>query len=171
MFKVRKTNVLTAVLTGLRKYTNYSIQVVAFTRVGDGVPTRVTYCHTEEDGTIDYLSICLSIYMTHFVRARTIKKAGGRRACASPRGFGRQLIDLLCRTVPGSPADIKVVVSSPQALFISWLPPLEPNGVITKYNLYTRFVPLFCHFALARSSFVAFSPASPAPPPTSFRPG
>jgi len=40
--------------------------------------------------------------------------------------------------VPGSPADIKVVVSSPQALFISWLPPLEPNGVITKYNLYTR---------------------------------
>jgi hypothetical protein len=41
--------------------------------------------------------------------------------------------------VPGSPADIKVVVSSPQALFISWLPPLEPNGVITKYILYTRY--------------------------------
>lgn len=40
--------------------------------------------------------------------------------------------------VPGSPADIKVVVSSPQALFISWLPPLEPNGIITEYNLYTR---------------------------------
>ncbi|XP_033224907.1 Down syndrome cell adhesion molecule-like protein Dscam2 [Belonocnema kinseyi] len=89
--EVRKTNALTTVLTGLRKYTNYSIQVLAFTRVGDGVPTRVAYCHTEED-------------------------------------------------VPGSPADIKVVVSSPQALFISWLPPLEPNGIITKYNLYTRVV-------------------------------
>lgn len=42
--------------------------------------------------------------------------------------------------MPGSPADIKVVVSSPQALFISWLPPLEPNGIIIKYNLYTRIV-------------------------------
>ena len=57
------------------------------------------------------------------------------------RGGAREgeLIDLLCRIVPGSPADIKVVVSSPQALFISWLPPVEPNGVITKYNLYTRY--------------------------------
>ncbi|XP_017758313.1 PREDICTED: Down syndrome cell adhesion molecule-like protein Dscam2 isoform X9 [Eufriesea mexicana] len=89
--EVRKTNALTIVLTGLRKFTNYTIQVLAFTRVGDGVPTTVTYCQTEED-------------------------------------------------VPGSPADIKVVVSSPQALFISWLPPLEPNGIITKYNLYTRVV-------------------------------
>ncbi|XP_076618298.1 Down syndrome cell adhesion molecule 2 isoform X3 [Colletes latitarsis] len=89
--EVRKTSALTTVLTGLRKYTNYTIQVLAFTRIGDGVPTTVTYCQTEED-------------------------------------------------VPGSPADIKVVISSPQALFISWLPPLEPNGIITKYNLYTRVV-------------------------------
>ncbi|XP_031785647.1 Down syndrome cell adhesion molecule-like protein Dscam2 isoform X3 [Nasonia vitripennis] len=89
--EVRKTSALTTVLTGLRKYTNYSIQVLAYTRVGDGVPTRASYCHTEED-------------------------------------------------VPASPADIKVVVSAPTALFISWLPPLEPNGLITKYNLYTRLV-------------------------------
>ncbi|XP_015171253.1 PREDICTED: Down syndrome cell adhesion molecule-like protein Dscam2 isoform X4 [Polistes dominula] len=89
--EVRKTSALTIVLTDLKKYTNYTIQVLAYTRVGDGVPTTVTYCQTEED-------------------------------------------------VPGSPADIKVVVSSPQALFISWLPPLEPNGIITKYNLYTRVV-------------------------------
>ncbi|KAK9305336.1 hypothetical protein QLX08_003596 [Tetragonisca angustula] len=89
--EVRKTSALTTVLTGLRKYTNYTIQVLTFTRVGDGVATMITYCQTEED-------------------------------------------------VPGSPADIKVVVSSPQALFISWLPPLEPNGIITKYNLYTRVV-------------------------------
>ncbi|XP_043495195.1 Down syndrome cell adhesion molecule-like protein Dscam2 isoform X3 [Polistes fuscatus] len=89
--EVRKTSALTIVLTDLRKYTNYTIQVLAYTRVGDGIPTTVTYCQTEED-------------------------------------------------VPGSPADIKVVVSSPQALFISWLPPLEPNGIITKYNLYTRVV-------------------------------
>ncbi|XP_046465971.1 dscam family member AbsCAM isoform X1 [Neodiprion pinetum] len=89
--EVRKTSALTTVLTNLRRYANYSMHVLAYTRIGDGVASPMTYCHTEEDA-------------------------------------------------PGSPADIKVVVSSPQALFISWLPPLEPNGVITKYNLYTRVV-------------------------------
>lgn len=39
---------------------------------------------------------------------------------------------------PEAPSDIKVVVSSPQSMFVSWLPPNEPNGIITKYNLYTR---------------------------------
>ncbi|XP_044016886.1 Down syndrome cell adhesion molecule-like protein Dscam2 isoform X3 [Aphidius gifuensis] len=89
--ETRKTGSMTMTLAGLRKYTNYSIQILAYTRVGDGVPTRTMYCRTKED-------------------------------------------------VPGSPADIKVVVSSPQALFISWLPPLEPNGDITKYNLYSRIM-------------------------------
>ncbi|XP_048515678.1 Down syndrome cell adhesion molecule-like protein Dscam2 isoform X2 [Athalia rosae] len=89
--EVRKTNALTTVLTSLRRYANYSMHVLAYTRIGDGVASALTYCHTEEDA-------------------------------------------------PGSPADIRVVVSSPQALFISWLPPLEPNGLITKYNLYTRVV-------------------------------
>ncbi|CAG9838354.1 unnamed protein product [Diabrotica balteata] len=40
--------------------------------------------------------------------------------------------------VPGPPADLKVVVSSPQSLKVSWLKPVEPNGVLTKYNLYRR---------------------------------
>lgn len=43
-------------------------------------------------------------------------------------------------TAPEAPADIKVVVSTPQSMFISWLPPVEPNGLINKYNLYTRVV-------------------------------
>ncbi|KAJ9598443.1 hypothetical protein L9F63_010887, partial [Diploptera punctata] len=89
--ETRKTTALTAVLTGLRRFTNYSVQVLAFTRVGDGVMTKPIFCTTEEDA-------------------------------------------------PGSPADIKVVVSSPQSLLVSWIPPTEPNGVITKYNLYTRMV-------------------------------
>lgn len=41
-------------------------------------------------------------------------------------------------SVPGPPADIKAVVSSPQSLKVSWLPPHEPNGIITKYSLYRR---------------------------------
>ncbi|KAK6627070.1 hypothetical protein RUM44_009547 [Polyplax serrata] len=88
-FEPRKTTSLTIVISGLRKFTNYSIQVLAFTRVGDGTMTRPTYCQTEED-------------------------------------------------VPGPPEDIKVVVKSPQSLVVSWLPPKEPNGLITKYNLYMR---------------------------------
>lgn len=48
----RKTTDLTIVLTGLRKFTNYSIQVLAFTRIGDGVVSKQLYCQTEEDGKI-----------------------------------------------------------------------------------------------------------------------
>ncbi|CAH1181312.1 unnamed protein product [Phyllotreta striolata] len=87
--ETRKTTALTTVITGLRKFTNYSLQVLAFTKVGDGVFTAPSYCQTEED-------------------------------------------------VPSPPADIKVVVSSSQSLKISWLPPMEPNGIISKYNLYRR---------------------------------
>lgn len=87
----RKTTALTTVLTGLRKFANYSIQVLAHTRMGDGALSNPIYCHTEEDA-------------------------------------------------PEAPADIKVVVSSPQSLYVSWLPPTEPNGIITKYNLYIRVV-------------------------------
>ncbi|KAG8230029.1 hypothetical protein J437_LFUL009995 [Ladona fulva] len=58
-------------------------------------------------------------------------------------GDGAAAPPIHCRTdedVPGPPADIKVVVSSPQSLLVSWLPPKEPNGIITKYNLYNRVV-------------------------------
>lgn len=37
-------------LEGLEKYTNYSIQVLAFTRAGDGVRSDQVYIRTKEDG-------------------------------------------------------------------------------------------------------------------------
>lgn len=37
-------------LSGLRRYTNYSVTVCAFTAAGDGVRAAPVYCHTEEDG-------------------------------------------------------------------------------------------------------------------------
>lgn len=46
----RKTSDLTIVLSGLKKFTNYSIQVLALTRVGDGAVSKPLYCQTEEDG-------------------------------------------------------------------------------------------------------------------------
>ncbi|XP_025832144.1 Down syndrome cell adhesion molecule-like protein Dscam2 isoform X2 [Agrilus planipennis] len=36
-------------VTGLKKYTNYSITVLAYTSSGDGIRSLPIYCHTEED--------------------------------------------------------------------------------------------------------------------------
>lgn len=48
--ETRKTTALTTVLSGLKRYSNYSIQVLAYTRMGDGVMSNPTFCRTEEDG-------------------------------------------------------------------------------------------------------------------------
>lgn len=48
----KKSTELTIVLTGLRKFTNYSVQVLAFTRIGDGILSSPIYCKTEEDGML-----------------------------------------------------------------------------------------------------------------------
>lgn len=34
----------------LKKYTNYTVWVLAYTRVGDGVKTKQFFCRTHEDG-------------------------------------------------------------------------------------------------------------------------
>ncbi|XP_039305921.1 Down syndrome cell adhesion molecule-like protein Dscam2 isoform X4 [Solenopsis invicta] len=47
--EMKITTALTVVLHSLEKYTNYSIQVVAYTRTGDGVASSPLYCVTEED--------------------------------------------------------------------------------------------------------------------------
>lgn len=50
--ETRKTNALTIILNNLRKNANYSIQALAYTRMGDGVISPPTYCQTEEDGKL-----------------------------------------------------------------------------------------------------------------------
>ena len=47
------TNKLSATIVGLRKYTNYSIQVLAYTRMGEGVASSPTYVSTQEDGMLN----------------------------------------------------------------------------------------------------------------------
>lgn len=44
-------------------------------------------------------------------------------------------------TVPNSPGAIKAVVSSSSSITVSWLPPSEPNGQLTKYTLYISAIP------------------------------
>ncbi|XP_023317526.1 Down syndrome cell adhesion molecule-like protein Dscam2 [Trichogramma pretiosum] len=45
----KSTAALTVGLTNLEKHTNYSVQVLAWTRAGDGVASAPLYCVTEED--------------------------------------------------------------------------------------------------------------------------
>lgn len=55
--QTKLTTALTTVLHGLLKYTNYSIELLAFTRVGDGVKSDRIHCRTKEDGKY-WSSVC-----------------------------------------------------------------------------------------------------------------
>nr|CAD7577105.1 unnamed protein product [Timema californicum] len=46
--ETKVTTALTSVLHGLLPFTNYSLQILATTKAGDGVLSPVTYCMTEE---------------------------------------------------------------------------------------------------------------------------
>lgn len=101
-------------LDGLEKYTNYSIQVLAFTSAGDGVRSEQIYVRTKEDG----------------------KKPEARTAGAGPRRRPRPQGRALPPAVPGPPAGVKAAASSSSTVFVSWLPPLKLNGIIRKYIIF-----------------------------------
>ena len=41
-------------------------------------------------------------------------------------------------SAPGVPANVKAAVLSATSVLITWLPPISPNGEITKYTLYIK---------------------------------
>lgn len=45
------------ILHGLKKFTNYSMEVLAFTAGGDGVRAPRIYCQTEQDGINSYKNV------------------------------------------------------------------------------------------------------------------
>ena len=53
MPKMSRLLTTTVMLDNLRKFSNYSIQVLAFTSAGDGVYSDVVMCATHEDGKTD----------------------------------------------------------------------------------------------------------------------
>ncbi|VVC39650.1 Hypothetical protein CINCED_3A005038 [Cinara cedri] len=85
----RRTTSLTIVLTTLHKYTNYTLKVAAYTRIGAGENSKPITCCTDQDA-------------------------------------------------PGPPEDIKIAVSSMQSMTVAWSPPKYSNGILLRYNLYTR---------------------------------
>ncbi|XP_049839470.1 Down syndrome cell adhesion molecule-like protein Dscam2 [Schistocerca gregaria] len=85
--EVKRTPNLETYLHGLLKFTNYSLRLLAFTNVGDGVMSHAVFCSTEQD-------------------------------------------------VPGSPAAVKALTLTSDSILVSWLPPEQPNGLITQYTVY-----------------------------------
>ncbi|KPJ00029.1 Down syndrome cell adhesion molecule-like protein CG42256 [Papilio xuthus] len=66
----------------------------------------------------------------------TIKVAG-----FSSYGVGPFSYPVICTTlqdVPGPPSAIKLLVSSPTSLLVSWKKPDQPNGEITHYTVYVK---------------------------------
>ena len=98
----------------LYKYTNYSIRVLAYTGAGDGVLSAPIFCTTEEDGTLDLL-YCF---------------------CSIDNKFLKNMSFFLL--VPGTPAGIKALALTADSILVSWLPPLQPNGQVIQYTVYSR---------------------------------
>ncbi|XP_023236901.1 Down syndrome cell adhesion molecule-like protein Dscam2 [Centruroides sculpturatus] len=56
-------------------------------------------------------------------------------------GSGVPSDELFCSTkedLPGRPQNIKVIVMAIDAILVSWMPPTNPNGILTEYNVFCR---------------------------------
>lgn len=64
---------LRTTVPGLKKYTNYSITVLSYTTLGDGVRSEPVYCHTDEDGAFYFLNkqiLFIKVILFQFLRPR-----------------------------------------------------------------------------------------------------
>ncbi|KAG4065278.1 hypothetical protein HA402_012720, partial [Bradysia odoriphaga] len=105
----KKTASSDTVLHGLKKYTNYTMQVLATTSGGDGVRSPPIHCQTEQDGKFSVTS-----------RQRTSR------------------LNTISLSVPEAPTAVKALVVGAEAILVSWLPPAQPNGLITQYTVYSK---------------------------------
>lgn len=64
--ETRITHALSAVLHGLNPYTNYTVQVLAYTRAGDGVSSTPVSCTTEETGELQIRYLCVQVCVCVF---------------------------------------------------------------------------------------------------------
>jgi len=49
-----------------------------------------------------------------------------------------QILLQLIFAVPGPPAEVKLLATSPERALVTWMPPKYPNGEIQKYYIYVR---------------------------------
>lgn len=139
MLSVKSTNQYLTV-ENLKKFTNYSIWVLAYTKVGDGKKTPQFFCRTHEDGTIKTNSL-------FFLNEDLI---------ASRSYF----FFFFFISVPSAPQDIKAIPASSTKIIVSWLPPIYPNGDIVsckkKIRIETQHTNLVDEDALVISPYLLF---------------
>ncbi|XP_052752723.1 cell adhesion molecule Dscam2-like [Galleria mellonella] len=98
-----------------------------------------TVLYTTEDGTwYNQTSLHTELYLQNLMKYTnyTVKVAG-----FSNFGSGPYSYPIICATlqdVPGSPADIKVLVLSSTSLLVSWKRPEHPNGELLYYTIYVK---------------------------------
>lgn len=132
--EVKRITTTETYLHGLHKFTNYSIQVLAYTNAGDGKRSLSVYCTTEEDGM--YAKPNLSLKSIHAYNKTHILCGKWRRLMLVWRSlyFSKCYIFL----VPSPPQRIKALALTAETVLVSWLPPSSPNGVISHYTVYHR---------------------------------
>lgn len=108
-------NTTSAVLSGLRPYSSYHVEVQAFNGRGLGPASEWTFS-TPEGGESD-----TSPY-THI-------------PCPFSLDSGENLLPFCASTVPGHPEALHLECQSDTSLLLHWQPPLSRNGVLTGYLL------------------------------------
>lgn len=103
-----KSNNQYLTVENLKKYTNYTVYVVAFTKIGDGAKTSNFFCTTHEDGNYNLIE--------------------------SFSNFTKNIFSF-CILVPSAPENIKAIPASNTKVIVSWLPPIHLNGEIVNSNL------------------------------------
>ncbi|KAG8327859.1 hypothetical protein J6590_009662 [Homalodisca vitripennis] len=116
------TTALTTKLHGLLKYTNYSIEILAFTRVGDGAKSERIYCRTKEDANSLLCLRLLPPLPTMDPRHRPSSPSPScqiahcsrhRRQCALPTSQGTPRDSATCTSTLTSPPPVLSHASSP----------------------------------------------------------
>ncbi|CAH4032299.1 unnamed protein product [Pieris brassicae] len=96
------------------------------------------YYSTDDGPWLNMTSPHTELYLQNLMKYTnyTIKVSG-----FSSYGMGPFSYPVVCTTlqdVPGPPSAIKLVVSSPTSIIVSWKRPDQPNGEITYYNVYVK---------------------------------
>lgn len=72
-------------LRGLEKFTNYSVQVLAYTQAGDGVRSNVLYIQTREDREYTH-----KLFVQIFQTCKMSKKRRASIVPSGSSGYGRR---------------------------------------------------------------------------------
>lgn len=108
-------NTTSAILSGLRPYSSYHVEVQAFNGRGLGPAGELTFSTPEggESSAPSYTYI----------------------PCPFSLDSHEDLLPLCASTVPGHPEALHLECQSDTSLLLHWQPPLSHNGVLTGYLL------------------------------------